>query len=56
MEGLLLLIMVLQEKSWKDIINHFKYIAGYYILYPAIVQNNIIPLNDFNMPYIKKAY
>lgn len=42
MEGLWLLIMVLQEKSWKDIINLFKYKAEYYILYSAIVCNNAI--------------
>lgn len=33
MDGLSLLIMVLQEKSEKDIINFFKYKAGYYIYY-----------------------
>jgi len=42
MEDLLLLITVLQEKSEKDIINFFKYKAGYYILYPAIIHNNIM--------------
>jgi hypothetical protein len=42
MEDLLLLIMVLQEKSERDIINFFRAIAGYYILYPAIAQNSII--------------
>jgi len=36
MEGLLLLITVLPEKSRKDIINLFRYKAGYYILYPFI--------------------
>ena len=48
MEGLSLLITVLQEKSVKDIINLFKYKAGYYyVWYPALLNysNNSLELH-----------
>jgi len=39
----LILITVLQVKFTKGIIiNSFRYKAGYYILYPAIIHNNIM--------------
>ena len=47
MEDLLLLIMVLHEKSEIDIINLFKYKVGYYILYPALLHNRIVVLVFF---------